>query len=43
MKGYKQINIKYAKKLYHRPTNQCERDSSMTNKVHDINLMSLIS
>ena len=39
MKGYTQINVKYANKLYRRPANQYESDSSMTNKIHDTNLM----
>ena len=42
MKGYIQINVIYAKKLYRRPVNQYESDSSMTNKVHDTNLMLLM-
>ena len=43
MKGYTQINIIYANKLYRRPANQYESDSSMTNKVHDTrNLMFLV-
>ena len=41
MKGYTQINVIYANKLYRRPANQYESDSSMTNKVHDTNLMHL--
>ena len=39
MKGSKQINVKYANKLYHRPANEYESDSSMTKKVQDTNLM----
>ena len=39
MKGYKHINVKYANGLYRRPANQYESDSSMTNKVHETNLM----
>ena len=39
MKGYPQINVMYANKLYRRPANQYESDSSMSNKVHDTNLM----
>ena len=42
MKGYTQINVIIANKLYRRPANQYESDSSMTNKVHDINLMLLV-
>ena len=42
MKGYTQINVIYANKLYPRPGNQYESDSSMTNKVHDTNLMLLV-
>ena len=42
MEGSKQINVKYANKLYLRPVDQYESDSSMTNKVHDINLMLLV-
>ena len=41
MKGYTQINVIYANKLYRRPANQYESDSSMTNKAHDTNLMLL--
>ena len=41
MKGYTQINVIYANMLYRRPENQYESDSSMTNKVHDTNLMLL--
>ena len=43
MKGYTHINIIYANKLHRRPANQYESDSSMTNKVHDTNLMLLVS
>ena len=39
MKGYTQLNVIYANKLYRRPANQYESDSSMANKVHDTNLM----
>ena len=42
MKGYTQINVIYANKLYRKPANQYESDSSMTNKVHDTNLMLLV-
>ena len=42
MKGYTQINVIYANKLYRRPSNQYENDSSMTNIVHDTNLMPLV-
>ena len=42
MKGYEQINIKYANKLYRIPASQYESDTSMTNKVHDTNLMLLV-
>ena len=35
MKGYTQINVIYASKLYRRPANQYESDSSMTNEVND--------
>ena len=41
MKGYTQKNVIYANKLYRRPANQYENGSSMTNKVHDTNLMLL--
>ena len=41
MKGNAKINIIYANMLYRRPANQYENDSSMTNKVHDTNLMLL--
>ena len=40
--GYKQINFKYAIKLYHRPANQYESASSMTNRVHDKSLRLLV-
>ena len=33
----------YANKLYRRLANKYESDSSMTNKVHDTNLMLLVS
>ena len=36
------MNVMYANKLYRRPANQYESDSSMTNKVHDTNLMFLV-
>ena len=42
MKGYTQINFICANMLYRRPANQYESDSSMTNKVHDTNLMLLV-
>ena len=42
MKGYKQINVKYANKLYLRADNQYESDSSMIYKVHDTNLIILV-
>ena len=42
MKGFKQINVKYANKLYRRPANEYESDSSMTKKVQDTNLMLLL-
>ena len=42
MKGYKQINATYANKLHYRPVNQYESDFSMSNKVHDTNLMLLV-
>ena len=42
MKGYTQINVIDANKLYRRPANQYESDSSMTNKVHDTKLMLLV-
>ena len=42
MKGYTQINVMYANKLYHRLVNQRESDSLMTNKVHVTNLMLLV-
>ena len=41
MKGYTQINVIYANKLYCRPANQYKSDSSMANEVHDTNLMLL--
>ena len=41
MKGYTQINVIYANKLYRRPANQYESDFSMANEVHDTNLMPL--
>ena len=42
MKGYTQINVIYANKLYRIPENQYESDSSMTKEVHDKNLMLLL-
>ena len=36
------INVKYANKLYRRPAIQYESDSSMKNKVQDINFMLLV-
>ena len=42
MKGYIQINVIYANKLYRKPANQYESDSSMTGKVYDTNLMLLV-
>ena len=42
MKGYTQINVIYANKLYHRPAKQYESDSAMTNTVNDTNLMLLV-
>ena len=42
MKGYTQINIIYANKLYRRPANQYESGFSMTNGVRDTNLMLLL-
>ena len=42
MKGYTQINVIYANKLYHRLANQYESDFLMTNEVHDTNLMLLV-
>ena len=42
MKGYTQLNVIYANKLYRRPANQYESNSSMTNVVHDTNLMLLV-
>ena len=39
--GYTLINVIYANMLYRRPVNQYESDSSMTNKVHETNLMLL--
>ena len=42
MKGCIQINVIYAPKLYRRRANQYESDSSMTNEVHDTNLMLLV-
>ena len=42
MKGYTQINVIYADKLYRRPANQYGSDFSMTKEVHDKNLMLLV-
>ena len=42
MKGYTQINAIDANKLYRRPANQYESDTTMTNKVLDTNLMLLV-
>ena len=42
MKGYTQIKVIYANELCRRPANQYESDSSMTNEVHDTNLMLLV-
>ena len=42
MKGYTQINVIYANRLYPRPANQYESDFSMANKVHDTKLMLLV-
>ena len=36
------MNVLYANKLYHRPANQYESDSSIINKVHESNLMLLV-
>ena len=36
------MNVIYANMLYRRPANQYGSDSSMTNKVHDTNLMLLV-
>ena len=36
------MNVIYANKLHRRPASQYESDSSMTNKVHDTNLMLLV-
>ena len=36
------MNVIYASMLYRRPANQYESDSSMTDKVHDTNLMLLV-
>ena len=35
MEVHKQINVKQANTMYHRPVNQYASDPSMTNKVHD--------
>ena len=42
MKGFVQINVINANKLYLRPANQYESDSSITNEVHDTNLMLIV-
>ena len=42
MKGYTQINVKYANKLYRRPADQYESDFSITNEVKDTNLILLL-
>ena len=42
MKGYTNINDIYANKPYRRPVNQYESYFSMTNKVHDTNVMLLM-
>ena len=42
MKGYTQINVIYANKLYRISANQYVSDSLMTNKIHDINLIFLV-
>ena len=42
MKGCIQINVIYANKLYRRPANQYESDSSVTYTAHDTNLMLLV-
>ena len=42
MNGYTQINVIYANTRYRWPVNQYESDSSVTNKVHDTNLMLLV-
>ena len=36
------MNVIYANKLYRRHANQCESDSSITNKVHDTYFMLLV-
>ena len=43
MKGYTQITVIHANKLYRRPANQYESDFSMINEVHDTNFMLLVS
>ena len=43
MKGYKQINVKFANNLYRRPVDLYESDFSMINKAHVMNLMLLMS
>ena len=42
MKGYTQINVIYANMMYRRSADQYESDFSMTNKVHDTNMMLLV-
>ena len=42
MKGYTQIIAINANTLDRRPANQYESDSSITNKVHDTDLMLLV-
>ena len=42
MKGYAQINVIYANKLYRRPANQYDSDASMANEVHDMHSMLLV-
>ena len=41
MNGYRQINVKKANLLYHRPANHNESILSMTKKVHGTHLMLL--
>ena len=42
MKGYTQITVIYANKLYRRPANQYDSDASMANEVHDMHSMLLV-
>ena len=42
MKGYTQINVIHAIKLYRIPANQYDSDFSITNEVHDTNFMLLV-